>query len=581
MSRYLAILLLAALVIALPFVFRQPGPDTGWEPGDPVLVIVTPHNEAIRYEFARGFSAWHDREYGAPVKIDWRAIGGTTEIMRYMVSEYVNAARAWRQGQGEAWPPGAGEAMTGRSLDADWPEELQELHRAFRATDDPEQFTCKIDLFFGGGEYDHNLAFRQGLTVAPWPGDPPPDLFTAADGAVLIPEGLSGETWRTPTLFGNALSTIGICYNLDRLRELGVTTPPSQWDDLTNPVYIGQVGVTDPTKSGSIAKAFEMIIQQKCHQAVAAAGFGAEDIERHEQAIRDAALPFGEVPEGVPAGYQAAIERGWEDGVRLIQRIGANARYFTDSSSKVPIDIGMGNAAIGLAIDFYGRYQAQCSRGPNGEERMVFFTPIGGSSVSSDPISLLRGAENRETAVRFMEFLLGEDGQRLWTYLPGTPGGPEKFALRRLPIRRDFYPPWTNHLAFAADDLAAPSVNPYELAKDFTYHSRWTGRHFGILRDLIRSMCLDSGDELRDAWTAIVRGGGPDAHPRAMALLARMPDIPEPLTWAAAPTLGTRHDSLDYRREWTSFFRRSYREAREEAEQQTQRRASRVRGGSA
>jgi iron(III) transport system substrate-binding protein len=485
MSRYLAILLLAALVIALPFLFRQPGPETGWKPGDPVLVIITPHNEAIRYEFARGFSAWHHREYGAPVKIDWRAIGGTTEIMRYLVSEYVNAARAWRRGQGEAWPPGAAEAMTSRSLDGDWSAALQAIHRAFRATDDPEQFTCKIDLFFGGGEYDHNQAFRQGLTVAPWPGDPPPDLFTAADGTALIPDGLSGETWRTPTLFGNAVSTIGICYNLDRLRELGVAAPPMQWDDLTDPVYIGQVGVTDPTKSGSIAKAFEMIIQQQCHQAVAAAGFGAEDIGRHERAILEAALPFGVFPEGVPAAYQAAVAAvgrtvsGSSSGSARMRGISPTPRARCRSTSAwATRPSGWQSTSTGAT-----RRNAAAAR----TARSAWcYAPRSAARASAAIRSACCAA--RSTARRpcgSSSFVLGEAGQRLWTYRPGTPGGPEKFALRRLPIRRDFYPPWTNHLAFAADDLSAPTVNPYELAKNFTYYSRWTGRHFGILRDLI------------------------------------------------------------------------------------------------
>ena len=59
-----------------------------------------------------------------------------------------------------------------------------------------------------------------------------------------------------------------------------------------------------------------------------------------------------------PVSYQDAIEQGWIDGVRLMQRIGANARYFTDTSTKIPVDVSMGNAAAGLAIDFYGRYQS-------------------------------------------------------------------------------------------------------------------------------------------------------------------------------------------------------------------------------
>jgi hypothetical protein len=268
----------------------------------------------------------------------------------------------------------------------------------------------------------------------------------------------------------------------------------------------------------------------------------------------------------VPAAYQAAVELGWLNGLRLVQRIGANARYFTDSASKVPIDVGAGNAAAGLAIDFYGRFEAETCRGPKGEVRMEYVTPAGGSSVSADPISLLRGAEHRESAARFIEFVLGEDGQRLWNYRPGTPGGPAKFALHRLPIRADFYPSddheWRGvcegHGHFTLDPLGDPAINPYALARRFTYQPRWTGAHFSVQRDLIRAMCMDAGEELQAAWQAILRHGGPEAQPEAMAILGRMPDRPESLAWASAPDIARRHDPLEVMREWTLFFRENY-----------------------
>ncbi len=589
MIRNFSLIGLTALVVALPFIFRQPAPDGGWRAGDPVLIVITPHNEAIRYEFAQAFSAWHQREYGKPVKLDWRIIGGTTEIMRYLEAELVVAFRAWWQAQGGAWPVGAVEMVLDRRFDARQPsadvaadpvrlrqwERQRDLHQAFRATDDPAAFSCQIDVFFGGGSYDHGKAAGEGLSVPPWPpGASPPGTLNAADGRVLIPAELGGEVWHTDRFFGTALSTFGICYNPDRLRDLGVATAPRRWSDLTAPAYRGQVGVADPTKSGSIAKAFEMMVHEQCARAVQAAGFDAPTVAAYEASIRAARLPPGVMPEGVPAAYQDAVERGWFEGLRLLQRIGANARYFTDSASKVPIDVSMGDAAAGVAIDFYGRYQAEMSRAPDGAERMFYVTPRGGSSVSADPISLLRGAPNRELAVRFLTFVLSEEGQRLWNYAPGTPGGPEKFALRRLPISRDFYPPepdgpptaFDRHAPHLTDPLGDADVNPFDLAESFVYYPRWTGAHFNIMRDLIRAMCLDAGEELRAAWRAIIAAGGPERHPEAMALLSRLPDTPVPLTWAGALDLSRQHARLDYMREWTLFFRQSYAEARQRAE---------------
>lgn len=547
MVRNVTVLAVAAAVVALPFLLRQPAETDDWRPGDPVLTIVTPHNEAIRYEFARAFSEWHRQHHGRPVKVDWLNIGGATEISRYLVSEYVAAMRAWWTAQGKPWPAGAADDML-----AIQPSQFPEIHAAFRAVDDPGKVTARIDLFFGGGEYDHTRLFQQGLTV---PVTGLPDFG--------YPAQISGETWRTATLFGNTVSTFGICYNRDRLRDLGVVTPPRRWVDLTDPVYFGQVGVADPTKSGSIAKAFEMIIQQQCHEAVRAAGFTDAQVDELERAGKD-----------FPPAYNAAVGQGWLNGVRLVQLIGANARYFTDSASKVPIDVSTGDAAVGLAIDFYARFQAQTSRDARGAERMVYVTPAGGSSVSCDPVGLLRGAPNRTVAVRFIEFTLSEAGQKLWCYRPGTPGGPKKYALRRLPIREEFYRQADRHLPFVSDPLNDPLINPYRLAEQFVYRSRWTARLFNVQRDLIRAMCLDSADELRAAWRAIVRAGGPARCPAAMAALQRLP-----VTWANAREVTSRQDRLTYLGEWTEFFRRNYREARNQVGQAASLSAAGNRGG--
>ena len=84
MLKNASILLAAALVCALPFLLR-PARDAGeWREGDPVLVVVSPHIASIREEFERGFSEWHFARHGTPVRIDWRNIGGTTEIMEYI-----------------------------------------------------------------------------------------------------------------------------------------------------------------------------------------------------------------------------------------------------------------------------------------------------------------------------------------------------------------------------------------------------------------------------------------------------------------------------------------------------------------
>ena len=171
------------MVLGLPFLFQRKSSQWGWRDGDPVLVVISPHNEAIRYEFGRAFSRWHAETYGRPAKIDWRVIGGTSEIMRYLAAEYTSSFRSWWEAEGRRWPQGGSAMVLDRRFKADViPAELhasaaerqtwelkRALHWALRNTDDPSAFTCKIDVLFGGGTYDHNRAAQQGLSVTPRP----------------------------------------------------------------------------------------------------------------------------------------------------------------------------------------------------------------------------------------------------------------------------------------------------------------------------------------------------------------------------------------------------------------------------
>lgn len=210
------------------------------------------------------------------------------------------------------------------------------------------------------------------------------------------------------------------------------------------------------------------------------------------------------------------MEEGWIEGLRLLQLTGANARYFTDTSQKPPIDVATGNCAVGMCIDFYGRQQEEAVRRRDRSDRLGYLSPVGGTVSSVDPIALLRGAPNRPAAEAFIDFVLSMEGQKLWNFKPGTEGGPERFALRRLPVRKDFY------RQDAWKDLRSdPQDAPFDVTDQLVYHTAWTGGLFREMSFVIRVMCLDSHEELKEAWRAIL--GAPE--PRRSEALRVLQDL--------------------------------------------------------
>jgi spermidine/putrescine-binding protein len=329
-------------------------------------------------------------------------------------------------------------------------------------------------------------------------------------------------------------------YNRDALARLGIEQPPQQWSDLANPRYFGEIALSDPTKSSSMAKAFENVIQQQ--------------IQRRLAVLQGAA---GATPG--PALEAQAVREGWVAALQVLQLIGANARYFTDSSQKPPIDVSQGDCAVGICIDFYGRAQAEVTekRG-DGTSRLGFATPRGGTVSSVDPIALLRGAPHREVADAFIEYSLSMDGQKLWNFKPGTPGGPTRFALRRLPVRRDFYA----HGEWKAQ-RSDPDAAPFEEEEHLVYHREWTEGLFREMAFVIGTMCLDTHAELAAAWREIIAAGKP---PQAMARLGDMSIISYERTQSAIRAALNSKDKVDEIRmsqEIGRVFRQQYREAAE------------------
>jgi iron(III) transport system substrate-binding protein len=518
-----ALLILALVVtVALPFVLRPRQPALA--PADDTVVIITPHNEAIRTEFGRGFQAWYRARTGRTVAVDWRVVGGTSDITRFLESEYIAAFRNhWEGRLHHDWNAEVQAGFANSNLPADAPAAVKEARAAFLES----SVSCAHDLFFGGGSYDFVRQAQAGRIVASRVMQTHPEWFTDA----VIPQRFTGEQYwdEQGRWIGNVVSSYGILYNVDVLQRLGLT-PPREWRDLTNPRYAGALGLSDPTKSSSMAKAFENIIQQQMQLRLKALGAASET-----QAVRE----------------------GWDTGLQLIQILAANARYFTDSSQKPPIDVAQGDCAAGICIDFYGRAQAEAV-GRRGATRLEFVTARGGTVNSVDPIAVLRGAPHREVAELFVEYTLTMDAQKLWNFRPGTEGGPQRFALRRMPVRRDFYA----HAEWTAS-RSDPQADPFSDPSPLIYQPAWTSHLFRELAFVARVMCLDPHTELADAWRAI--NAAPEtARARAMARLQEVSAVNyAQVNGAIRATLASKNkvDEVKLASELGAKFRQQYREA--------------------
>ncbi|MEO7100430.1 MAG: extracellular solute-binding protein [Luteolibacter sp.] len=421
---------LLALIVALPLALRRQSATTNPRNADDTLVILTPHNESIRQEYGEAFAAYWKKKTGRSIYIDWRTPGGTSEIRMVLDAGYKAAEETKRAGIG-------------------------------------------VDIFFGGGEPDFAGQAKKDRLVPLDIFKTQPELFVK-DGP--IPETFTGERYfpADHVWVGTCMSQFGICYNPTVLNRLKIPAP-SAWKDLGDPRYAGTLALADPTKSGSVARAFELLLQGEIQRALAVPG----------------------------ADRQAAIDAGWTAGLQLIQRMAANARYFTDSASKIPQDVGQGNAAAGMCIDFYGRSYAADLTTTDGKPRVVWIAPQGGTTLSADPIGVLKGAPHPELAQSFVEYCLSPAAQTLWFGKPGTPNGPRDRALHRTPIRRDIYTP--ENLA----NSTMPNAHPYEDPGNFTYQRELTGASFNTLRQLVKVMCIDSHEEMKSAWLAIRDAGMP------------------------------------------------------------------------
>jgi len=446
------------VVLLLPLAFsRDAAPTVG---DAPTLVIITPHNEQIRYEFERAFEDWHERIYGSPIDVVWSVPGGTSEIRRMLQAQWSAALEQGRQPGGDADLVFGGGSYEHGVLKRG----VQETISGLDATE--------VDAWLTGIGVDAaaeaRAAGRASAGAVQASIERQPDdryVITATAGITATPpldvEALPSvygrrEVAGTPLWdddgrwFGTAMSSFGLVGNLDELKVRGLPVPDA-WEDLADPQLQQAVSMVNPAQSGSVTTAFETILKRL----------------------------------------------GWTDGWRILRRAAANARTFSASSLRGPTDVAAGDAALGVCIDFFGRYQQQALADQGVVDRLVYVDPPGQTTLDPDPISMLAHAPVPDLAARFIEFTLSEEGQALWQFpaaeRPVGALGPRRFALRRLPVRASMY---SDHLGEFVDQ-----VDPFANAA-VPEHPDRAMRAF--IAPLMQAMAVDERGRLQAAWAAIV-----------------------------------------------------------------------------
>jgi ABC-type Fe3+ transport system substrate-binding protein len=349
-----------------------------------------------------------------------------------------------------------------------------------------------IDLFFGGGTAPY-IKLKKDGHLQPYK--------LPAGILAKIPKDYSGSPIYDPEFqwYSACFSGFGILYNKQLFNMLGLQKP-TKWSDLTKPELAKWVSSSDPRQSGSIHTMYEIILQTY----------------------------------------------GWEKGFDVITKMNANVKIFGRGASDIPRDVDLGETACGLAIDIY----ALAKIAESGPEKLGYVMPEGETVISGDPVAILKGAPHKDLAQRFVDFVMGEDGQKLWMTKAGLPGGPEKTSLRRMSVMP--------HIYGILGNKADVPTNPFKWKVTMKFDDAKSSARQGIIDDLIGAMTIDVHDDLMKAWEAVRKGG---MKPEAVKKLVSVP-----ITETEVLTLGKgKWENQEFRNakitEWIRFAKDKYKEA--------------------
>jgi len=200
-------------------------------------------------------------------------------------------------------------------------------------------------------------------------GQPKPDVLLLADAATMEAlkkdgrlaaypqanvEGLAAGSFDTGrTYFGTKLITTGIAYNT------GAKTRPTSWADLTKPEYRGQIAMPSPLYSGA------------------------------------AAIMLGTMT--------TRNDLGWG----YFEKLKAADAVAVRGNGAVLNAVANGEKTYGVVVDFMA-FNAKAKGSP-----IDFVFPAEGLPAVTEPVAILKTAQNPAAARAFVDFILSDEGQKL------------------------------------------------------------------------------------------------------------------------------------------------------------------------
>ncbi len=354
-----------------------------------------------------------------------------------------------------------------------------------------------IDLLYGGGTDSYLRLAEEGLLEKV---DVPPEIMRR------IPPDLNGVAIYDPEhrWFGPMLTSFGILSNRDVLNRIGEPIPTT-WADLGRPGMQSWASAGDPRMSGSVHMVYEIVLQ------------GA---------------------------------LGWNEGFRLLMRLGANTHTFIRDSGTLTRMVVNGEVAAAGNLD--SNALSAVGRNP---DVMTFQLPPGATIINPDGEAVLRGAPQSGLAKAFVEFTLSDAGQRLFFLRPGQPGGPQRFPLCRLSVIKDFYD------KYPPEVRSTGTTDPFNVGPTVRYDTRKSIQRWDALNDLFGAWIVDAHPQLVAAWRSVLRSKAGDAdRARLEEELFRPPLTEEALArYAVSITEGSPRTRTEATTGWGEEARQRYR----------------------